>query len=311
MTKLSHSIQVLLLVGAAMIMFAGCGGKTTLVSQQPDELFKIGKEKYDHKKYLGAIEAFQSVIYNFPGNSIVDTAQYYLALSYYGNKDYALGGVEFNRLLVNYPASVYAPHAQFMKAVCAFESTPRSSGLDQTELEDAIRQFEEFLVDRPESVLAPDVKKYLVLARTRMAQKYYNSGVVYSNTGAADAAKRYYQKVADDYTDTEYAPLAIFNIAREEYKQRHFDEARQKFEGFQKAFPDHALTPKAADLAVTSAFKSGEESFRKGDMAAAREKFERFVKDYSQDKRVKKADEYLQKIGERVLSDSTGVKTDS
>jgi len=304
-------VQGLVLVTIAMAVLAGCGGKQTLSNLGPEELFQRGKQQYEKKKYVAAVESFQSIVYNFPGNTIVDTAQYHLALSYFANKDYELAGVEFNRLLINYPASPYAIQSQFMKAVCSFEATPESSGLDQSELEAAIKEFEDFLVDRPESELVPDVKKYLNVARTRMARKYYRCGVVYSNVAASEAAKIYYQKVADDYTDTEFAPLAIFQMAREESVLKRFDEAKNKFSNFAQVFPDHKLAPKARELAVSCAFKGAEFSLRKGDTTAARDKFLQFRQEFPQDKRVAKADAYLRKIGDQVSSDSTSVQKGS
>ena len=76
---------------------AGCGGRVALSNQTAGQLYQAGKEKYDRKKYLSAIEYFQAVVYNHPGESVVDTAQYFLAMSYFGDKNYELSRVEFNR----------------------------------------------------------------------------------------------------------------------------------------------------------------------------------------------------------------------
>ena len=98
---------------AAMVFTIGCGSRPTLANLSAHELFDKGKEEYSQKHYLRAIEYFQAVVYNYPGESVVDTAQYYLALSYFGDKEYELAQVEFNRLVVNYPASVYFEHSIF------------------------------------------------------------------------------------------------------------------------------------------------------------------------------------------------------
>ena len=109
-------------VSLGLVLLAdGCGGSKSLANMNAHQLFELGKKEYDKKKYLKAIELFQTVVYDYPGESIVDTAQYFLALSYFGNKEYELSAVEFNRLIVNYPSSAYFEHAIFMKAVSAFE----------------------------------------------------------------------------------------------------------------------------------------------------------------------------------------------
>jgi len=291
-------------VSLAVIMVAvaslglGCGGPKKLATMTAGDLFAEGKKLYEKHKYLRAIEIFQSCIYNYPGESIVDTAQYYLALSYFGNREYEVAQVEFNRLVLNYPSSVYFEQSVFMRAVCFFEATPKHHRLDQSELETAIRQFEDFIIDFPESEAVEDARKYLLVARTRLARKYYDAGVVYSRIRAYEAAQIYYQKVIDDFTDTEFAAPAAFEHALAEFKMRRYDQARQRFKDFQSLFADHEKAKKARELEIEAAFKLGETAFRKGDYELAQEKLEAFKADYPQHHLNGKADKYLKKMTE-------------
>lgn len=304
MTHKTFYPAIALAVSISLLMLASCGGKSTRLPGSARQLFDMGMSDYQHKKYLGSVEKFQQVVYNYPGEPLVDTAQYYLALSYYGNEDYALAGVEFNRLVVNYPASTYAAQSQFMKAVCAFENTPKNAGLDQSELDDAIRLLEDFIVEHPESPSVPDANAYLLAAKNRLAKKYYNAAVVYTRVGASEAAKIYYQKVIDDYTGSEYAPLAAFNIAQEEMNLGKFDEAKRRFDNFVVVYPNHKLVGKAKKLAAEAAFKAGEVAMKKGDWKAASDKFQAFKKDYPGDDRNKQVDLYLKDLEGKLLSNA-------
>jgi outer membrane protein assembly factor BamD len=298
------------LLGMALLA-TGCGGSKSLVTKSAHELFELGRKEFDKKKYFKAIELFQSVVYNYPGESIVDTAQYYLGLSYFGNEEYELAGVEFNRLIVNYPSSAYFEHAIFMKAVSFFESTPRHYGLDQTDLQEAIKQFEDFIIDFPESELLPDVRKYLLRARSRMATKYYESGIVYSRMRAFEAAKIYFQRVIDDYTDTDYGPRASYKYAEMEFKLGRFDQARKKFQDFRTVFPEHEWSEKAARRVIEAAFRSGEAAFKKGDYALAQQKLEAFQTDFPDNGWTKKAGKYLDKIDQITQQTSQSDEADS
>jgi len=295
-----------LLLLAAIALMTGCGGKPVLVNLTPQELFETGKTEFQKKHYLKAIEYFQAIVYNYPGESIVDTAQYYLALSYFENDDYELAQVEFNRLVLNYPSSIYFQHALFMKAASYYEGTPGHYGLDQTKLETAIKQFEDFIIDYPEAELLPQAKQYLLAARTRMAKKYYNSAVVYNRMSAFEAARIYYQKVVDDYTDTEFGPLATYYVAEMDFKRRRYDNARTGFEGFLAVFPDHELAEKARERAAEAAYKSGEQAFGNGDAEVARERLENFVKDYPDHNKVGDAEELLRKLHDLPSSNDKG-----
>ena len=258
-------------------MLAACGGQMNLTNLSGRELMKIGMEKYDKKKYLRATEAFQALIFNYPGENYVDTAQYYLALSYFGDKSYLLAQVEFNRLLLNYPASAFASQSQLMKAVCFFKGTPEHYGLDQTDLETAVRQFEDFIIDYPESDAIEDARAYLADAHQRLAHKLYASGVLYMRVHDYKAARIYFQRVIDEYTNSEFAPLATYYTAETYLKDQDWDEAHDRFENFKIAFADHELADKAGELACEAAFEGGEAALYEGDTALARTRFERFM----------------------------------
>ncbi|KAA3636873.1 MAG: outer membrane protein assembly factor BamD, partial [Calditrichaeota bacterium] len=252
---------LLLLILSISYIGCGSGGGNKLSTLPSYELFKLGKQKYDEEKYLKALDYFQALVYNYPGESIVDTAQYYLALSYFGQEEYDLAQVEFNRLVLNYPASVFFENSIFMKAVCFYEGTPTHFGLDQSDLKIAIKQFEDFIIDYPESEVIPDVQKYLKEAKTRLAHKDYNSGVTYVRIGTYKAAEIYFQRVVDNYTNTEYGPLATYGLAEVEFKLKKFDEAKSKFQDFTIVYPEHELIPKAQEYIEKSALKSGIKAF--------------------------------------------------
>ncbi|HWR84064.1 MAG TPA: outer membrane protein assembly factor BamD [Candidatus Deferrimicrobium sp.] len=304
------NLHVLALAGL-LVVAIGCGGSKSLSTKGPHESFELGKAAYDKGKYLKAIELLQAVVYNYPGDPVVDTAQYYLALSYFGDKQYELAEVEFNRLVINYPSSVYFEHALFMKAVASYQASPGHYGLDQTDVHESIKQFEDFIIDNPESELLPDVRRYLLTARTRLARKYYEGGIVYRRMQAYEAAAIYFQKVTDDYTDTEYGPKATFQLADMDFQLRRFDAARKRFEDFQTVFPIHAWVPKARERAIEAAFRGAEAAFKKGDYAAAREKLQAFQSDYPGNGRSKKAEKYLEEISRLSQPKSQSYEADS
>ena len=129
--------------------------------------------------------------------------------------------------------------------------------------------------------------------------------------GAWKAAEKYYQKVIDDYMDTEFAPLATYYIADMEYKQKRYDEASKGYKGFIAVFPDHELAEKARKQAADVAYKSGEKAYDKGDYTVAKEHLESFVAGYPDHKKVNKARELLEKINGLPLTDSKGEDANS
>ena len=283
----------------ALSIILGCGGAANLANKTALELFTMGKKAYDDKKYIQSTNYFQAIVYNHGGESFVDTAQHYLAMSYFGNKDYGVAAVEFNRLALNYPSSVYFENGIFMRAVCYYETSPGHQGLDQTEMLKALGQLEDFVIDFPESPLVVQARQYLALGNGRIAKKYYESGLVYKRIGGYTAAQKYFQIVLDDYTDSEQAPKSLFEIAEINLKLNKYPEARAGFDNFVTLFSGHELARKAAGGSREAAFKNGVLAFNKGELGAAKERFEIFIKDFPDDNRVGSAKEYLSKIEDK------------
>jgi outer membrane protein assembly factor BamD len=290
----------LTILAVALLVFSatlpGCGGRRAVSELTSSELFDAGMEAYEDEDYLDAIDYFQACIYNYPGRTVVDSAQYYLGLSYFGNEEYQVAEVEFSRLVSNYPASVYFEHAVFMRAVCSFESAPDHYGLDQTELETALDRMEDFVIDFPESELVPDAQEYIRIGRNRLAKKAYRAGVVYHRMGAYKAARKYFQEVIDEYTDTQWAARATYMLAEENLKLSEFDKARQGFEDFQVVFPDHEWADEASEKAEEAAFKAAVKLYDAGELVSAREHFEQFKQRYPTSGRIDDANDYLEQI---------------
>jgi len=295
-----------------LVLFAlltGCAGQRAMSSMSASELLEEGMNRYAKKRWLSAIEHFQACVYNFPGEPLVDTAQHYLALAYFGNREYEVAQVEFNRLVLNYPASDFFEEAIFMRAVSFFRGTPKHHGLDQTELQQAIRSFEEFIIDFPEAAVIDSAHHYLDLARTRLARKTYESGVVYERMNAFNAAKVYFQKVIDEYTNSEFASKALFFMARIELRQHNYAEAHKQFKSFGAVYPRHEWLDKATNLAEKAAFKQGEASFRRGNSEEAKEELDAYIQAYPDGKYTAKAGKYLNEIA--TLPPKTGGDEDA
>lgn len=230
-----------------MVTLADCGGKSVLTYPTAEEQFARAKQEYDSENYFKAIEQFQRVIFNFPGASVVDTAQYYLALSYFGNEDYELAAVEFRRLANNYPQSDFVDEAQYMSGVCFLKNSPGHYGLDQEDMKRGIQVLNDFLIDNPDSPLIEDARQSVLEGMTKLARKEYENGMLYYKIYDYKAASIYFQFVIDNYTDTKYAAYALFKLSEIAFKREQYTEAMDKFKSFMTIYPSNELTPKAQE----------------------------------------------------------------
>jgi outer membrane protein assembly factor BamD len=234
-------------IGILTVILAGCGGNALKNAPTAQQQFEYAKKKYDKEKYYDAVEGFQKVIFNFPGTTIVDTALYYLALSYYGNKEYELAAVEFQRLTTSYPLSDFVDEAQYMAAVCYLKNSPGHYGLDQEDLKTGVRMMEEFVIDNPDSPILTDARNQISQGYTKLARKEYENGILYLKMYDLTASSIYFQHVVDNYTNTEYAALALYRLSEIEYKRGNYVEAMDKFKSFISIYPGNEMIPEAQE----------------------------------------------------------------
>jgi outer membrane protein assembly factor BamD len=169
-----------------------------------EDQFLLARERYDRGKFEEAQQEFQKLIYNYPGSDYVDDAQYYLADCYRKLEDYPTAIVEYSRLLRNYSQSPLAPSAQYHLALCYFEQS-LPAHLDQDFTHKAIQELELFLDEYPHSELVPQAQDLMLKARTKLAEKSYDTAHLYIKMHSDEAALIYLAEVLEEYGDTKWA----------------------------------------------------------------------------------------------------------
>jgi outer membrane protein assembly factor BamD len=251
MTHNEHRVFVscaaIIILAATVFSIIGCSNATMKTYGTAEEQYEAARREFKEENYLTAIDGFKKVIFNFSGAAMIDSAQFYLGMAYYNQGDYLLAANEFERLVNNYPASPFVDDSQYMMGVCYYKSTPKKYGLDQQELQDAIRSLTDFVTDYPESEYVDDAKATIKEAEERLAHKRYESGRLYYRLGYYKASTIYFQKVIDDYTGTEWAARALFYLAETDLKEDHYSEAKKRFENFLTIYPNHEYADKARE----------------------------------------------------------------
>jgi len=235
-----------LLVLTLITVITSCGaGGSSANALTAEEQFARAQKLYKRKKYFESAEEFQKVVYNYPGANIIDTAQFYLAKSYLEDEQYELAAVEFERLVKNYPRSDFAPDSRFLAGYARYLAAPKHYGLDQTELRNAIRMMEDFVVDYPDSRMVPKAKEALNEAYTRLAKKVFKSAMVYVHMGAYESALIYFQRVLDEHPGTAFAPLALLEMGKVQFKMNELTKAATTLNTFLAKYPDHVRAREA------------------------------------------------------------------
>ncbi len=212
--------------------------------EPPRQQFDRAMEYYNNGKYFKAQMALKRLTFSFPGQTFIDTAQFYLGKSLYELENYPEAVGEFRRLLTAYPSSPFADDALYHIAMCHYSQSPKYS-LDQEETFDAIDEFSSFISRYPKSPLQDDAAAKLLELYDKLAKKMFKNGELYLKTHDYEQAVMYFEQVRDNYPNTEWARYALYYTGEALLGLERDSDALETFQNFVMAFPEHKLTDKA------------------------------------------------------------------
>ena len=241
-------IKRILPVAALIVLaFTACSKKVDTSSMTAEEHYKYAMSLYNDEDYEYAIPEFQSILLNNTGSSVYDKAQYYLAMTYFQRDQYYLAAYEFSKLIRDIPASSFVPDAQYMLAESYYKQSPHYS-LDQTFTKKAIEEFQSFINFFPTNPKVADAEKKISEMNDKLAEKEFNSAIIYERMEYYNAAIKYYTFVIDTYHDTKYAPEALYNRMKLELDKGQTEKVFTDIGLFLSRYADNPLAKDVKEL---------------------------------------------------------------
>jgi outer membrane protein assembly factor BamD len=234
--KILSGMKKLLLLLIPFII-AGCSSSFDTTNLSPAERLTYAQELYNDEDYLEAITEFQNIVLQYPGNAVVDDAQYYLGMTRYKRGEYILSAFEFSKLIKTMPASELVPEAQYMLAQSYYELSPVYS-LDQTYTRKAIEEFQAFIDFFPANDRVAEAEKKINDLNTKLAEKEFSNAVIYHKMEYYNAALIYYNNVSELYHDTRFAPTALYNRIKLLIQRNRTRDAVTDIDKFLQRYPD-------------------------------------------------------------------------
>jgi outer membrane protein assembly factor BamD len=234
-----------LFIGLAILAIS-CSRGGVRDTLPPHEQFQKAMGLYDEEEYLKAQGELQRLVYSYPGQPFIDTAQFYLAMAFYQDKSFPEAVGEFKRLLQAYPSSPFADDAQYYVGMSHYKESP-GYAKDQNETYAAVDEFGIFLDRFPSSPFAEDVRTKLDVLYDKLAKKLLKSGQLYLKLNDYEPALIYFQQVRENYAETEWAIEARYYAGEAQLKLGRKSDALETFQSFVAEFPDHKLVKKARE----------------------------------------------------------------
>jgi len=200
-----------------LFLVISCGDYQKIV-KSTDYEFKLKKarEYYDNKEYGRSSQLYQELVNIYRGTSRADQIYYYLAKSFYGEKDYVLTSHYFRLLLKEFPRSPFNEEAQYLIGYCYYLDSPNAR-LDQKTSQDAIDALQLFMNMFPGSSRVSDANKLIDEIREKLVYKSYLSGRLYYDLADYRAAVISLTNCIKEFPDSKYREELMFYLLKAKY----------------------------------------------------------------------------------------------
>ena len=239
--------KYLLISGALLLVIWGCSSSRDLSDLTADERLASAIKLYEDEDFEDAATEFEALLLQYPGNSIVDDAQYYLGMCKFQREEYILSAFEFSKLIKNIPASEFVADAQFMLAESYYELSPDFT-LDQNYTKKAIEEYQAFVDFFPLNQRVAEAERKISELNDKLGRKEYSIAVIYEKMEYYTASLKYYDAVVEIYHDTQYAPMALYRKIKLLMDREREDEALKEMRKFVRMYPEDINFKEVDDL---------------------------------------------------------------
>ena len=192
----------------------GCSASNIFDDNIPyKERFDEGLEFFEKEKYNQSAQQFNIIVQRASHTDLGDDSLFFLAESYFLNKDYDLALIEFEKLVSRMGFSPYIEKSRWRICEALTLLSPNYFH-DQDSSVKAISQIQDFIDDYPNSQYLNEADVLLETLRDRLAKKNMETGKLYTKLKAYDSAIASYKNVVNDYYDTKFYFDANLEILR-------------------------------------------------------------------------------------------------
>ncbi len=237
--RINKSFLLPLLLSFGIFTLSACatseggGDRTQMCKNRFDAADKEFKEGH-YGRVKGPLEEILNLCI---GTGYMEQTQFLLAESYFNLEEWLEARGEYGSFVNNFPSSPFNETAEFRKAVAAF-NIEYNIDRDETNTTLAMRDFEKFLSNHPESPLSDSVNHYLNLLTERRAERDFRTARLYHKLGHPQSSAIYMKEFLDLYPKSKRRPEALALLVKSYAELDQFESARYYLENYRLTVPD-------------------------------------------------------------------------
>ena len=200
----------LILCVASSVLFVGCGTTLPFPGLTPEEVFALGLESMGQEDWGGAARSFEFVLAS-PGFSRPQEARLLLAEAHFADGRYIESRSQFERVVQRWPADTVAVRAALgvCRSLAALSPIPER---DQSYTRQARFQCRSVAADFAGLLVGLEASLLADSMTVKLAKQDYDTGIHYLKRNLHDSALLYFEAVATEFPQTEWAPWALYQM---------------------------------------------------------------------------------------------------
>jgi outer membrane protein assembly factor BamD len=203
-------------------------------------LYERGMEQLEDRHWFQARQYFQRLVDTYPRSQYRPDAKLGIGDTYMGEgrvDSHILAAAEYREFLQFFPLHSRADYAQYQLAQ-SYVRQMHSSQRDQTMSRDALREIETFLRTYPNSPFRPEVEALERTTRDRLAEAEFRVGRFYHRQENWIGALLRFQIILDDYPNYSQMDEVYYHVAETYRKAGAPEEAVPFYQRVLNEFPE-------------------------------------------------------------------------
>ena len=235
----------LLAVGAV----SACGSSQLVLPADSagTELFQQSQALMEDEKWGKAAEGFDTLLRNYPTSPHLPQARLALGRAYYekdSTSSLILAVDAFRNFLTYHPSHGQVDYAQLMIAM-SYMSMMRSPDRDQSQAVEALRAFEIFFEDYPDSLYGEEARTQMQLVVDNLSEHELKVAEFQMGRGRYSAARERAEYALRKYAATSHGCDFVWIVGETHRRQ---GDSRQATIYFQRVLDDYPVCERAAEV---------------------------------------------------------------
>jgi outer membrane protein assembly factor BamD len=264
--KILQNLSILMVLIVLVQTFSCSSNKFTgPITEKCKAEYSAAETKYKAGKYWSVKDDLNEILQNCSGTGVMEEAHFLLAEVHFHLEEWTEAREEYGSFANFFPGSPYAETASYRKAVSAYNLSYKDSR-DQSNTTFAIRDFNRFGSDYPNSALQDSAVMYLDSLSNRVAENDFKIARLYSRMGEPGAAAIYLKEFLDDFPKSPRQKEAIVLLISSYIDMKEFSAAKFYLERLRDTYTaDEKMLASARKLEgrITDAEKSLEKKLEK------------------------------------------------